>query len=183
MKTKTNKNWWFLAINGLVAVLFGLMLVFLTMDVIRTAVSITGLTIAVLGVLLLAVAIYQLKNDKRAAITILLSISFLVIGLGIRFYPDPSLHMFFILLGIWSVIAGIFQLVVLVNSKQALSNKNLILFNGLLTIVLGAVMFFSPETFAEFLVKIIGIFAAVFGIMMIYLSLVIRKNIPDDTEK
>jgi uncharacterized membrane protein HdeD (DUF308 family) len=176
METKTNKNWWFLAINGLVAILIGLMFLFLTRPVIFGIVGITGLAIAALGLILLIIAIYQLKKDKSAALTILLSICFLAVGLGIKFYPEPSLHMFFILLGIWAVITGIFQLIILVNIKRNLSNKNIILFNGLLTIALGVILFFSPENFAEFLFKLIGIFAAVFGIMMIYLSLVIRKT-------
>jgi uncharacterized membrane protein HdeD (DUF308 family) len=49
------------------------------------------------------------------------------------------------------------------------------LLNGLLTIGLGAVLLFNPFLWALFLVKIIGALAALFGILLIYFSLVLRK--------
>jgi uncharacterized membrane protein HdeD (DUF308 family) len=183
MKTKTYKNWWLLAVNGVIAILIGLMLFFLTKQVIQTVVFGTGLTIGALGLILLIIAIYQLKNDKSAGLTILLSICFIVVGVGIMYFKNETLSLFFILIGVWAVIVGIFQLIILVNLKRDISNKNIILFNGLLTIALGVIMFFNPSEFAEFLVKIIGVFAILFGIIMIYLSLVIRKTLATETEK
>ena len=51
METKPYKNWWFLACNGLFAILFGFMLIFFTAEVIRSAMFIVGLIIAVLGLI------------------------------------------------------------------------------------------------------------------------------------
>jgi uncharacterized membrane protein HdeD (DUF308 family) len=175
METKSNKNWWFLAFNGLFSILFGLMLIIFTKEVIRNIVIFIGLAIAVLGLILLVISISQLKKDKSVGAMILLSIFSLVIGAGIMIFRETTLNLFFILMGVWAVILGIFQLVVLVNIKRNLSNKNVILFNGLLTIALGIVMFFNPGEFSNFLFKIVGVFAVLFGIVMIYLSFVIRK--------
>jgi len=134
-----------------------------------------GLGIAAMGLILFGIAISQLKKDKSVGMMILLSICCLFIGVGIVAFPDKTLNLFFILIGIWAIIVGIFQLVILVNIKRNLSNKNILLFNGLLTIALGIVMFFNPEGFSDILVKLVGIFAILFGFMMIFLSLVIRK--------
>ena len=175
METKSNKNWWFLTFNGLFSILFGLMLIIFTKEIIRNIVIFIGLAIAVLGLVLLVISISQLKKDKSVGAMILLSIFSLVIGAGIMIFRETTLNLFFILMGVWAVILGIFQLVVLVNIKRNLSNKNVILFNGLLTIALGIVMFFNPGEFSDFLFKIVGVFAVLFGIVMIYLSFVIRK--------
>jgi uncharacterized membrane protein HdeD (DUF308 family) len=79
------------------------------------------------------------------------------------------------MMGVWAVIVGIFQLVILINVKRNLSNKNIILFNGLLTIILGALFFLNPSTFNDIVIKILGVFTVIFGVVMIYLSFVIRK--------
>jgi uncharacterized membrane protein HdeD (DUF308 family) len=91
------------------------------------------------------------------------------------FFKDQSLHLFFILLGVWAVLVGIFQLVILVNIKRNIANRNFILFNGLLTIALGILMILQKEEVSVFVTKILGAFAILVGILMIYLSFVIRK--------
>jgi uncharacterized membrane protein HdeD (DUF308 family) len=175
METKPYKNWWFLACNGIFAILIGFMLVFFTTDVIHAVIKYFGYAIGALGLILLVVAILQVKKDKNAGMMIFLSICCLFVGVGILILGEKTLNLIFILIGIWAVIVGIFQLVVLVNVKRNLSNKNVILFNGLLTIALGVVMFFNPEGFSHLLLQFVGICAFLFGIVMIYLSLIIRK--------
>jgi uncharacterized membrane protein HdeD (DUF308 family) len=176
METKPYKNRWFLAINGLIAISFGLLLLIFPRDIIQNVVMFSGLAIALGGVCFLFIAIYHLKKDKNVGMLILQSIFSLVIGLGIIFFDKESLQLFFILLGVWAIIVGIFQLVILVNIKRNLSNKNFILFNGLLTIVLGIVMILEKDAVGVFLIKVIGAFAILFGIVMVYLSVIIRKT-------
>ncbi|MCX6244511.1 MAG: DUF308 domain-containing protein [Bacteroidetes bacterium] len=176
METKPYKNWWFLACNGLFAILFGLLLIFFTEDVIRSAMFVVGLIIAILGLIFFGVGVFQLKKDRSVAMMILLSICSLFVGVGIMILKDKTLDLIFMLVGIWAVVVGIFQLVVLVNVRQNLSNRNVILFNGLLTMLLGVVMFFLPKIITHFILVVIGIFAVIFGVVMIYLAFAIRKT-------
>jgi uncharacterized membrane protein HdeD (DUF308 family) len=176
METKSYKNRWFLAINGVIAILFGLLLLLFPKETILSVVFFSGLAIALGGLCFLFIAIYNLKKDRNVGMLILQSIFSLAIGLGIIIFPDKSLHLFFLLLGIWAVIVGIFQLVILVNVKRNLSNKNFILFNGLLTIALGIVMILQKEEVPVFLTKLLGLFAALVGIVMVLLSIIIGKT-------
>jgi uncharacterized membrane protein HdeD (DUF308 family) len=135
----------------------------------------SALAIALGGLCFLFVAISHLKNDKSVGMLFFQAIISLAIGLGIMFFKDQSLHLFFILLGVWAVLVGIFQLVILVNIKRNIANRNFILFNGLLTIALGILMILQKEEVSVFVTKILGAFAILVGILMIYLSFVIRK--------
>jgi uncharacterized membrane protein HdeD (DUF308 family) len=92
------------------------------------------------------------------------------------FFNNGTLQLFYLLIGIWAIILGIFQLVILVNIKRNLSNKNIILFNGLLTIALGIAMILEKGAVATFIIKAIGVFALLLGIVMIYLSIIVRKT-------
>ena len=103
------------------------------------------------------------------------SIVTVAIGIIIMFFPQNSLEFFFILIGVWAVILGIVQLIILINVKGGLTGKNIFLFNGLLTIAMGVLLFFNPYSVADFLVKMIGVFSLLFGCVLIYLSFVLRR--------
>jgi uncharacterized membrane protein HdeD (DUF308 family) len=176
METKPMKSRWFLALNGIIAILFGLMMVIYTQDVIQTIVFYAGLLMTFGGVCFLFLSIYYLKKDKKAGMLVLQAIFSIAIGLGFMIFKENSLQMFFLLLGVWAIIIGIFQLVILINTKKNLSNKNFILFNGLLIIAFGILLIIEKNELPVILAKVLGVFLTLFGIIMIYLSFVIRKS-------
>jgi uncharacterized membrane protein HdeD (DUF308 family) len=175
METKPYKNRWFLAVNGVIAILFGLLLLLFPKEIILNVVFFSGMAMAMGGLCFLFIAIYHLKKDRNVGMLIIQSVFSFSIGLLIMIFRDESLHLFFILLGVWAVIVGIFQLVILVNIKRNLSNKNIFLFNGMLTIVLGIAMILKNEV-VPVLTQFLGAFSILFGIVMIYLSFLIRKT-------
>lgn len=175
METKPYKNRWFLAVNGVIAILFGLLLLLFPKEILLSVVFFSGMAMALGGLCFLFIAIYHLKKDRNVGMLIIQAIFSFGIGLVIMIFRDESLHLFFILLGVWAVIVGIFQIVILVNIKRNLSNKNIILFNGLLTIALGIVMILKNEV-VPVLTQFLGAFTTLFGIVMVYLSFIIRKT-------
>lgn len=185
METRAYKNWWILAANGLIAVLFGLLLLGFTQEVIKTIVIWFGAIVLICGIGLVALAIRNVRKDKGSLIIILEAVVTIAIGLVILIKPGDSLDLFLTLIGIWAVIIGIIQLVILINIKEAVRQKNLLLVNALVTIGLGAVLIFFKGIFASVLVTIIGIFSLLLGILMIYFSFVLRsvKFIPEKKEE
>jgi len=176
MKTKSYKNWWFLALNGLIAVFFGVLLAFFPQKVIETIVSLIGIGLLIVGAIQLIAGIYNIKKDKAAGMILTESILFLAMGLALLIISiETAMKIIFILFGIWAIIIGIIQLVIIVNVKSPLSNKNLLLFNSLLTIIVGIIMFFKPLEWAAFLIVAIGIFIILFGILLVYFSFILRS--------
>jgi uncharacterized membrane protein HdeD (DUF308 family) len=175
METKQNTNWWFLAVNGIIAILFGLLLVLYPQKTVETLVFFFGLIIFLAGLALLGTAIIRLKKEKKTAMLLAESIATIAIGIIIMLFTQNALKFFLILMGVWAVILGIVQLVVLINTKGTFAGKNIFLFNGLLTLAMGVLLFFDPYSIADFLVKLIGVFSFVFGCVLIYLSFVLRR--------
>lgn len=184
MITTRYKNWWFLALNGLIAILFGFLLVFFPIDAIKTIVKFFGIFLLVIGGVQLTAGILNIKNDKSAGLILSESILFIAMGIALLVFPEITLTVFSILFGIWALIVGIVQLVIIVNAGIQLSNKNLLLFNSLLTILLGIIMFFKPLEWGAFLVIMIGIFSILFGVLLIYFSFILKSvNKKEDEEK
>ena len=174
MENQTKKNWLFLVINGLVAILIGVFLLFFDPDQMKILMVYFGIAIVVIGAILLLSGIRHIKQNKSAGMLIVESILTGVVGLVMIIFPDFSLKFFLIIVGVWAVILGIAQLAILVNIREKMKSKNILLFNGLLTIVLGVLMFIDPINTAGVLLKIIGVFAILFGILMIYFGFALK---------
>ena len=183
MVEKKFKNWWFLAVNGIIFILFGLMVLFNTNEAIQAMIKYFGACLLVLGVILLIVGINNFRKDKQSGLVLFESIAVIAIGLVLAFFPDASVNLFMILVGVWFVIMGIVQLAILATLRDFSSFKNGLLINGLLTLGLGISLFFHPFSWAVFLVKIIGILAVLFGILLIWFSFLLRKVILSETKE
>ena len=178
MEKKQFKNWWFLAVNGCIFVIFGILILFFTQEFIKTMLLYFGIVMLAGGAILLIAGINNIRQDKSGAMILIESIAGLAIGIALIFFPQSSVSLFLIMIGIWAIIIGIIQLVIIVNVKGVIGHKTLHLLNGLLTIALGVVLLFNPFLWALFLIKIIGVFAALFGIFLVYFSFVLRAVKP-----
>ena len=176
MEKKPDKNRWFLVINGIIAILFGLLLLLFTQKIILSMIFFSGLALLVGGLCFLFIAIYHLRKDRNVIMQIFQSIFTIAVGLIIMLFQKQSLYMFFILLGIWAIIVGVVQIVILIDVRNNLSNKKIILFNGLLTAALGIILIIEREEIPVLLTKIVGAFAILFGIVMIYISFIIGQT-------
>lgn len=174
MEKKGKKNWWFLVVNGLIAILFGIFLLFFDKDLMKVIVIYLGIAFIIAGVFMLITGIRNIKAEKQAGVQLVQSILTLIIGLIVVLFPTFSLKLVLIIIGVWAVILGIAQLVILISIKEHMSSKTVLLFNGILTIVMGILLFFDPIATTGFLLKIIGVFAIIFGILMIYFGIVLK---------
>jgi len=173
METKRFKNLWFLVINGVIFILFGLLLIFCTQETILTLVKYFGVLLVAGGVVLLLVGINNIRKDKAAAMILVEAIASGAIGLALILFPQASLSLFLLLIGIWAIIIGIIQLVTIINIKGIIPNKNVHLINALLTIGLGILLLFKPFGWAVFMGVIIGICAVLFGALLLYFSFIL----------
>lgn len=175
MEAKRFKNWWFLAVNGCIFILFGILILFFTQEFIKTLLLYFGIVMFAGGAVLLLAGINNIRRDRAGAMILVESIVALATGIALVFFPQVSVAIFLIMIGIWAIIIGIIQLVILVNLRGVMKEKNMLLLNGLLTIALGIALLFNPFQWAVILLKAIGLAAALFGVLLVYFSFVLRR--------
>lgn len=159
----------------MVFTIFGILILLLTQEAIKALLVYIGIGMLVVGAILLIFGINSIRRDKAAAMLLIESIVSIGIGISLAFFPEVSVALFLILTGIWAIIIGIIQLVILINVPNEMSSKNLLMINGILTIALGIALLFNPFQWLALLVKLIGVLAAVFGIMIIYFAFLLRS--------
>jgi uncharacterized membrane protein HdeD (DUF308 family) len=169
------RNWWFLAVNGLIFIAFGLIILLFTQEFILTLVRWFGIFLLAGGAILLFLGINKVRKEKAATADLVQAIASIAIGFSVLLFTTESIKLFIMLLGVWGIILGVIQLVVVVNFKGDVKGKNVMLLNALFTAGLGVALLFNPYTWGMFLVKVVGVCAILLGLLMVYFSLVLRS--------
>jgi uncharacterized membrane protein HdeD (DUF308 family) len=170
METNIFKNWWFLALNGVIAIMIGILFLFYSDEIMETIMQIFAFVVLALGVIEMITGFIRSKKTRNVMGNFILAIAYIALALFIFLFHDLALKFLFILLGVWAVIIGIFQLFLIVYSKSTNVNKNITLVNGLLTILVGVVLIVKHALIGQAL----GLFILLFGVILIYLAFVLR---------
>lgn len=164
--TSYSSNWWILAFNGLIALLFGLLAIFAPIDTLKVVIMYFGIVMLIVGVSMMF-GVYSSMKRKLNYGTDLIS-ALITIGLGIvlTFFTEKTLEIFTIVLGIWGIMLGIGQLIIMAAMIDK-NDKRFMLLSGLFTLAFGILLFFNPFAMASIMVIVVGIMASIIGVVTI----------------
>jgi len=161
-------------ISGVIAILFGILALFVPQETILKLTLYFGILILAGGFILLYLAIKNMKAEKPYALLLIESILVLLIGGIIAFMPGETLRVFLILIGAWAILTGLLQIILAVRMKGVVSRHGIFTLNGVITLIFGLLLLFNPMGAAAFLMVISGILALVAGVLLIYLGIALR---------
>ena len=168
------RNWWLIALRGLVAVIFGLLAFFWPGITLLTLVFLFGWFALVNGILSLFVAAKARKKSRIASLILggLLSI---LAGLLTFFMPGITALGLLILIAAWAIVNGVMEIVAAIKLRKVITNEWLLILAGIASVVFGVLLFLQPAAGALVLVWWIGSFALVFGILLLILAFKMRN--------
>ncbi len=167
-------NWIIFLVNGLIAILFGLLALFVPVETIMTLTIYFGIFLLGGGLVMFFFSYKNMKARKPYLLLMSEAILAILVGAVIAFYPSGSLQIFLILVGIWATIIGLLQIVVAVQMRKKTSNHGMFTINGILTLVFGLLLFFNPLGTIKALFMVIGLIALVSGVLLVYLGFKVR---------
>ncbi|TMR99468.1 DUF308 domain-containing protein [Nonomuraea basaltis] len=167
-------HWWVLTLRGVLALIFGVM-----------AVAWPGITLLVLAIVfgayaivdggLAAVAATRAAKGQRAPL-ILLAVAGLLFGIMCLIWPGLTVLVVTLLIGIWAIVTGVMDIMAAIRMRREVQGEWLHLVSGALSVLFGALVLIWPATGALTIALIIGIYAILAGIMLIVLSLRVRRH-------
>lgn len=167
------KNWWALAIRGLVAILFGLLTFFVPGITLVTLVLLFGAYALVDGVFNV-LAFFRAAGHHWA---------FLVEGIigilaGILTFAWPAITAIALLylIAFWAIFTGVFEIIASIRLRKAIQNEWLLLLMGALSVLFGGMILFAPGIGALAIVLWIGAYALVFGVILLALAFRLRGH-------
>ncbi|MCX6090160.1 MAG: HdeD family acid-resistance protein [Candidatus Atribacteria bacterium] len=166
-------NWSTLVWRGIVAILFGVMILVWPAMSIGVLLWLVGI-VAIAGGLLVLIQAVRTKGGWPLILEGVLSI---VIGILVATMPGMSALFIILLIGFWVIIIGLFQILNVIQFYKAIPNpgKWLIILNGIVSILFGAIILSRPLLGVLLIASIIGIYALLFGVISFFSGLYIHS--------
>ncbi|HZX41640.1 MAG TPA: HdeD family acid-resistance protein [Myxococcaceae bacterium] len=168
------RNWGWIALRGVLAVLFGILAIAWPASAFAAIVILFGAYAFVDGVFAL-VALFRGAGRNRFWVLVLEAI--VGIGIGILTVARPAATALALLyyVGIWAILTGIFELVAAIRLRKEITGEFWLGLAGVLSIVFGVLLFVTPGAAALALALWIGAYAIVFGITLLLLAFRLRR--------
>jgi len=170
------KNWWLVLLRGIAGIVFGIL-----------AFVWPGLTLAVLILLYGAYALVDGVFALIAAFTggakpvptwwlVVVGLCGIAAGLVTFFWPGVTALVLIFFIGGWAIAHGIFEIVGAIKLRKEIENEWWLILAGALSVIFGVIVLAAPGAGALALVWVIGAYSLVFGILLVGLSLRLRKH-------
>ncbi|HZJ56518.1 MAG TPA: HdeD family acid-resistance protein [Myxococcaceae bacterium] len=168
------RNWGWIALRGALAIVFGVLALAWPASAFAAIVVLFGAYAFVDGVFAL-VALFRGAGRERFWMLVIEAV--VGIGIGILTIVRPAATALALLyyVGIWSILTGIFELVAAIRLRKEITGEFWLGLAGVLSIVFGVVLFAAPGPAALALAVWIGVYAIVFGVMLLLLAFRLRR--------
>lgn len=128
--------------------------------------------VMILGAYLLVDGVFRGVSALRfraeaGAVPILPAIVSVALGILLLALPELSLQLAVVLLALWAIIVGAFELVILVRSGARPSSAIPIFLPAIIAVILGIVLLVAPEAGVVFVAVVFGIGAIFRGIALL----------------
>jgi uncharacterized membrane protein HdeD (DUF308 family) len=166
---------WVLFLRGTVALLFGLAVLFWPRIALPGLVLLFGLYAALGGFFALASA-FRMAGRHASWIPLLLQ-GVVGVAVGVVAFRTPGFTAVALVyvVAVWAVMIGSLEIVAAIELRKSISGEWALGLTGLLSIVFGWLLLAQPLAGVATLVWIIGIYACVFGVLMLYVGVQLRR--------
>jgi uncharacterized membrane protein HdeD (DUF308 family) len=166
------RNWWAVAMRGVLGVLFGVAALVRSPQPLRLLVPLLGAWWVADGVFALAAALRSADAPAFWWPITAEGIAGIALGLAVYLLPEPSTLSLVVSVSAWFTATGAFRIVAAVRLREAVPNEWLMVVSGALSLAFAALVWAFPRTGASALVAAIGMFAIMLGVL--YLGLAAR---------
>ena len=177
IKTSNSSGWTFL-VSGLIAIVYGLLAILLPKDFIATIMVASGIIVTAIGVICFLTALSRRKKSLPWIMLLIEAIALIALGIVAIIWSKETVKVLIFIIGLWSVLMGAFMLLVILN-KDFMVNRGFYIFSAILSICFGILLIVNPFGSLELFVKITGVIALLFGIIMVMFGFAIRRQSKD----
>lgn len=167
-----------LLIRGIIAVLFGLIAIFAPQIGLPLIVLLFGAFSFVDGL-----AAFFVGLGTRSFVLILEGVVGVLVGLYILFMTAQAILIFLVLIGIWAIATGILEVIAGLELRKHIANEIWLLFVGIVSILFGVLVFVNPIISGIAITFVLGVYAVMFGVMLIALSQAVKSYKPKTAKR
>src|SRR5215204_5862712 len=170
------KFWWLVLLRGIAAIVFGVLAFVWPGLTLLTLILLYGAYALVDGVFALIAAFTGGAKPVPTWWLIVVGLCGIAAGLVTFFWPGVTALVLIFFIGAWAIAHGIFEMVGAIKLRKEIDNEWWLILAGALSVIFGVIVLAAPGAGALALVWLIGAYSLVFGILLVGLSLRLRKH-------
>ena len=174
MLTMVTRNWWVVALRGAIAILFGIMALVWPGAAMATLVLFFGAFAFADGILASWAAFTMRRQNRMWGPLLLEGITGIALGLLVFLWPAMTAVVLILFVAAWAFVTGVFEIAAAISLRKEIEGEWALALSGVLSIGLGVLLAIWPGAGLLALIVVIGVYAIVFGVVMVGLAFRLR---------
>ncbi len=169
------QEWWIFLLEGVVAIVFGLIALFWPGPTLAVIVLLFGLLALISGIVGVFAAIGAAGTHQPWGWKLTAALLGVLVGLAILRWPGVSVRVVLYLIGIWLIVGGIVGIVEAFAQDRPVPHAWLLGLTSVIALLFGIVMFAWPAVGLRTVILLVGIYAIVEGVALCVLAFEARR--------
>jgi len=167
--------WWLVLLRGIFAVLFGIVAIVWPGPTLFFLIYLFGAYVLLDGITAVVVAFQERNVYSRWWVILIGGIAGIILGLMVFFWPGETALVLLFLIAAWAIVTGIFEVIAAFVVPPGAGFERALVAGGVISILLGVVLFFIPRAALLAFVWLIGIFSLIYGVVLIVRAFQYRR--------
>jgi len=168
------KNWWVVALRGVLAIVFGILTALMPNITLFALVMLFGTYALIDGGFAIVAAIRRRGGEGPWRALLLEGLVGVAAGVISFVWPGLTALALVYLIGVWAVFTGVLEIIAAIRLRQLITGEAWLALTGVLSVAFGGLVLRAPGAGALALVLWIGAYAIVFGILLLALAFRLR---------
>jgi uncharacterized membrane protein HdeD (DUF308 family) len=161
------RNWWLLAVRGLLSIILGLIVLFLPGIALLALVYVFAAYMLIDGIMAVVTSIQERGMLNRWGWILFEGVLGIVAGLIAFFYPGITALILLYLVAAWAIITGIMEIVTAFIIRDMVSWEWLLALAGVVSVIFGIILFIHPGAGLLSILWLVGVYSIIFGVTFI----------------
>ncbi len=168
------RNWWAVVVRGAIAIVFGLVALFYPSPTLAALIILFGIWAIANGVFALVHSIGAAEAREPWWPLVFEGLLGIAAGLVTFKWPGITALTLLFVIAFWAIFTGILEISAAVRLRNVIHGEWALILGGIASVIFGALLVISPISGVLAVVWLVGIYALVFGIMLVALGLRLR---------
>jgi uncharacterized membrane protein HdeD (DUF308 family) len=169
------RNWWMLALRGVLAIIFGLIALFFPGIVLFAFIIVFGVYAIIDGIFAVFVAIRERESLHRWGWVLVEGVLSIIAGILAFAFPRETALVLLFIIAAWAVLTGIMEIAAAFSLRDFVAQEWALALAGLVSVIFGILLFARPGAGILALLWLVGIYSIIFGVLFIIRALQLRS--------
>ncbi len=167
-------NWWALALRGVFAILFAILTFAIPGMTIAVLVILFGAYALVDGIFAIISAVRAAQGHRRWGAFLAEGAVGILAGIVTLTMPVAIAAVLVYIVAFWAIVTGVLEIAAAVRLRRHIQGEWMLILSGIISVLFGIVCFWAPGVGALAIVLWLGVYAMIFGILLLGLAFRIR---------